>query len=283
MLKDFVIDGPHQKKIVGDYRFTNESGKIIVFCHGFKGFKDWGHFNLIADEFARLGYRVLKFNFSFNGGTVEQPIDFPDLKSFAKNTYLKEVQDLDFIVNYLSNNSWEDQELKNHFTNFPATDINLVGHSRGGGVCAVVGGSNAKVNKVIAWAGVTDFLERLNDEDELKKWENDEYILVMNSRTNQFMPMNYEFVTSLLENKEALDIYAAVERKKDKVCWIHGTDDKVVLFEDAEFLKEDVPSLTLFPIQNGSHTFGGSHPYKQEVLPEQTKQAIEFTNSFLEK
>ena len=76
----------HGRESVYDIRYL-ENGKLkplLVFCHGFKGFKDWGHFNLIADDFCNSGMIVLKFNFTFNGGTAEDPIDFPDLNSFAK-------------------------------------------------------------------------------------------------------------------------------------------------------------------------------------------------------
>ena len=43
---------------------------------------------------ARNGFAFVKFNFSHNGGTIENPIDFPDLKAFGNNTYGKEVADL---------------------------------------------------------------------------------------------------------------------------------------------------------------------------------------------
>src|SRR5690606_40169934 len=58
---------------------TNTPKKIVVFLHGFKGFKDWGHFNEVMHFFAENNMVFVKFNFSHNGGTIDQPIDFPDL------------------------------------------------------------------------------------------------------------------------------------------------------------------------------------------------------------
>ena len=40
---------------------------VLVICHGFKGFKDWGMFPFAADVLASRGISVLRFNFSLNG------------------------------------------------------------------------------------------------------------------------------------------------------------------------------------------------------------------------
>ena len=61
---------------------VSDSNPLIIFCHGYKGFKDWGAWNLMAEAFAKIGFCFIKFNFSHNGGTIEQPIDFPDLEAF---------------------------------------------------------------------------------------------------------------------------------------------------------------------------------------------------------
>ena len=92
----YVIDGKHQKPILIDTTCVSKKTKlpIIIFCHGYKGFKDWGAWNLMANAFAKAGFLFLKFNFSHNGGTVEQPIDFPDLEAFGNNNYTKELDDL---------------------------------------------------------------------------------------------------------------------------------------------------------------------------------------------
>ena len=57
------------KPIVYDTYFTND-GKakpLVIFCHGYKGFKDWGPWHLVAKAFAEAGFFFLKFNFSHNG------------------------------------------------------------------------------------------------------------------------------------------------------------------------------------------------------------------------
>ena len=92
IIKNIILDGRHSKPILADVFFkeNNQPKKVVVFCHGYKGFKDWGAWNLMAEEFAKAGFFFIKFNFSHNGGTPEQPIDFPDLEAFGNNNYTKE-------------------------------------------------------------------------------------------------------------------------------------------------------------------------------------------------
>ena len=90
--KNIIIPGKHNKPIITDVFYTenNTPKPVVIFCHGYKGFKDWGAWDLMAKAFAEAGFFFVKFNFSHNGGTAEQPIDFPDLEAFGNNNYTKE-------------------------------------------------------------------------------------------------------------------------------------------------------------------------------------------------
>ena len=77
----------HNRSITYDIRYI-ENGQpkpILIFVHGFKGFKDWGPFNLVSEYFADLKYVFLKFNLSHNGTTPEAPLEFADLEAFGEN------------------------------------------------------------------------------------------------------------------------------------------------------------------------------------------------------
>ena len=41
-------------------RETQKSLIPIIYVHGFKGFKDWGASNLVADSFANQGFFIFK-------------------------------------------------------------------------------------------------------------------------------------------------------------------------------------------------------------------------------
>ena len=85
----------------------------------------------MAKAFTEAGFDFVRFNFSHNGGTVEQPIDFPDLEAFSENNYSLEMSDLQMVLDHFS--SGEQTPLD------PPKNIYLLGHGRGGG--AFAGGS----------------------------------------------------------------------------------------------------------------------------------------------
>ena len=58
----FIISGSQENKILLDVYFKNNSTKkdVVIFSHGFKGFKDWGPFNNMAKSFALEGFFFIK-------------------------------------------------------------------------------------------------------------------------------------------------------------------------------------------------------------------------------
>ena len=98
--KNKILHSEDKKPILYDVYYENSvtPKPIVVFCHGYKGFQDWGAWDLVAQAFAKSGFFFLKFNFSHNGGTIEQPIDFPDLEAFSKNNYSLELDDLERVI-----------------------------------------------------------------------------------------------------------------------------------------------------------------------------------------
>ena len=87
--------------ISGDFSFNNSNKNLIIFCHGFKGFKDWGCWNLVSNYFCQRGFNFLKFNFSHNGTTVSNPSEITDFNAFRNNNYSIELQDIGRVINYV--------------------------------------------------------------------------------------------------------------------------------------------------------------------------------------
>jgi hypothetical protein len=94
ILKNIVLEKESFKPILVDffYKKTSKKMPIVIFCHGYKGFKDWGAWNLVGKEFANKNFFFIKFNFSHNGGTMKNPIDFPDLEAFGNNNFSHELK-----------------------------------------------------------------------------------------------------------------------------------------------------------------------------------------------
>ena len=265
----------HGRESVYDLRFIEgtQLKPLLIFCHGFKGFKDWGHFNLIADEFCNSGMIVLKFNFTHNGGTVKDVIDFPDLESFAENNYLKELKDIHHMIYLVQTGG---VALKNW-----NGEIYLLGHSRGGGMVTIAAYENRNVSKVVSWAGISDCISRLPEEKELMEWKSKGVKFIVNGRTHQNMPMNYQFVESLVQNTNRLSIEKASRNMDKPHLIVHGTEDMAVDLEDAKSIHSWSLNSKIEIIDGANHVFGAKHPWNEKYLPSHTKKAIERTIGFL--
>ena len=196
--KNIIVEGKHQKPIVTDvfYKENHQLKPVVIFCHGYKGFKDWGAWNLMAAAFAKAGFFFVKFNFSHNGGTVNQPIDFPDLEAFGNNNYTKELDDLESIINWVSSNSDYQNEID-------LENISLIGHSRAGGIVTIKSEENTQIKKVISLAGVCDFGKRTATSGDLELWKKDGVKYVLNGRTKQNMPHFIQFYEDFKQNLTA--------------------------------------------------------------------------------
>ena len=274
--KNIIINGKHKKPILTDLFFNNDGikKKVVIFCHGYKGFKDWGAWNLMAKAFADVGFCFIKFNFSHNGGTVKQPIDFPDLEAFGNNNYTKELDDLESVIDWISSNS----KLKN---NADINNITLMGHSRAGGIVTIKAEEDNRIKSVISLAGVCDFGKRGSTTGDLKQWKKDGVKYVLNGRTKQQMPHYYQFYEDFIANENRLTIKRAVSNLKIPYLIIHGDKDTSVVLDEAQQLHKWNSSSKLEIIKDANHVFGAQHPWDKPLLPNHLKEVITKVKSFL--
>ena len=63
--KNILLSGAENKPMALDIFFENDKAQkpVVIYVHGFNGFKDCGNFDLIAAKFAAAGYVLVKFNF----------------------------------------------------------------------------------------------------------------------------------------------------------------------------------------------------------------------------
>lgn len=268
--KNIVYQGSTNRSSLLDVYSPQKGGKFpaVIFVHGFKGFKDWGHFPFLLQSIAENGFHVVSFNLSHNGGTVESPIDFPDLTAFSENTYSKELNDVEQIISWVKTQSY-----------FEFSFISIIGHSRGGGIAVLAASRNVALEKLVTWAAVHDFVNRLPDEKDLLEWKKRGVYYIRNGRTMQDMPMNYEFVLDLKENSKALSIPLSAKRIDIPTLIIHGENDEAVSVESARSLNKKIKNSKIELIKNSGHTFGGSHPFNENELP---KASIELLNKTIE-
>lgn len=268
--QNIVISNPETRDFLSDayYPESNEKLPLVVFVHGYKGYKDWGAWDLMAEKFAKSGLFFVKFNFSHNGTTVEDPHNFSDLEAFGNNNYSKELSDLAAVIDY--------------FTQDPKVDdqrIILIGHSRGGGISIIKTCEDERINGLITLASV-DTLDRFPKDERLEKWKEEGVYYVLNGRTKQEMPHYYQFYEDYEKNIHRFDVERATEMAKAHLLVIHGTHDESVNVKDAEHLRILNPNSELFLVEGANHTFGAQEPWTENDLPKDlntvTEKCIDF-------
>ena len=275
-LNNIIIEGSAGKPILIDANFkaNTQAKQVVVFCHGFKGFKDWGPFNKIATHFADRDIVFVKFNFSFNGTTTKDPNNFGDLKAFGNNNFCKELDDLSLVLDWIENC----QELKGEID---TSKISLFGHSRGGSIAMLKSVEDSRVKKVVSWASPSNFLDRLPKKEKLAKWEELGIAYIYNGRTKQNMPMYFQFYENCIKFAERLNIQNAVSKMSIPHLLVHGSDDPTVLLSEAVNIKSWNTNTHLHVIDGANHVLGGFHPYDLEKFPKDLQEAIDVTIKFL--
>jgi uncharacterized protein len=268
--KHFI--GSENRKSLFDCKIPVGAKAVIIFVHGYKGFKDWGAWNLMQDAFVNDGFGFVKFNMSHNGGTIDEAVDFPDLEAFGNNRYTFEVNDLRVIVDEVHRMIVHELAL-----NIP---IHLLGHSRGGGI-AILGASHDKrISKLISLAGISNIESRF-PEDELDDWRREGVKYVLNGRTHQQMPHFYSFYENFSENRAVLSIEKAAKKLEIPFLQIHGDMDQSVSISEGLNLSAWTDTQVGI-IKGAEHTFGASHPWESKELPADlmrvVKMAIDFFN-----
>lgn len=269
---NYILPGAHDRPMLMDLTFDDvlPTAPLIIFAHGFKGFKDWGTHELVADYFAINGFRFLKFNFSHNGTTPEDPMNFADLGAFADNTFSLELDDLNRIIDFATSGSV-----------FPAAkSVFLIGHSMGGGISIIQTFEDKRITKLITWAAVADFSNLWSKQEE-PQWKISGVKYFENARTKQQMPVKAGILEDLEKNPIRLAILNAAQQLQQPWLIVHGTGDQSVPLSHAQQLDALNPAATLMIITNADHVFGATHPYTNKVLPAQLMDVCEESLRFL--
>src|SRR4051812_14796999 len=101
--KEFIIRSGEGEKLRADLRYEVDGKKkpVIIFLHGFKGFKNWGPYPAVCEKIASSGFVSIAFNFSHNG-VGDDLMNFTELDRFAENTFSRELDELSGVINTIS-------------------------------------------------------------------------------------------------------------------------------------------------------------------------------------
>ncbi len=260
-----------------DARYLPDGSKkpVVIFIHGFKGFKDWGGFPYVRTQLALSGFVVIGLDFSHNG-IGRDPGEFTELDKFAANTFTCELREVSDLLSLISTYSISSLPA----TEYDSSTIFLFGHSRGAAEAILSGASEPLVTAVCAWAPVSSF-HRYSDRQR-QQWREQGYMEVENSRTGQLMKLNTTLLDDMEQHPAELDILDAAKRlatERKKMLIIAGSEDLTAPVKESEQIAAaygDTSCLTV--IANTGHKFGAVHPF--EGTTPALEQAIALTINF---
>ncbi len=277
--RNIELPGDQGKPILADFYFKEDDKPkpVIIFCHGYKGFKDWGAWNEMAQFFARENFFFLKFNFSHNGTTPEFPTEFMDIEAFGDNNYIRELDDLQYVLDQLFSENFE------FASHIDTREINLIGHSRGGGIAALKAAEDERISKLVTFSAVSDFASRFPEEEEIEKWRKKGVSYIINTRTKQQLPHHFQFYTNFRENEERLTISRAVKELEIPHLIVHGSNDTSVPISDSGELFDWSPFPDLLLVESADHVYGQTHPWEGGDLPKEFTYVLDRTLKFLKE
>jgi len=273
LIKEKNIILKSEREFLADAIFpvSEEKLPLLIFVHGYKGYKDWGTWELMAEKFAKAGFYFVKFNMSHNGTTIEDPNNFGDLEAFGQNNFSKELDDLEVVINHFKTQKKVDFE-----------NIILLGHSRGGGISIIKASENKNITKLITLASIST-LDRFPKKEAFENWKKEGVYHIENARTKQKMPHYFQFFEDYENNKHRFDVQKACENLRIPTLIIHGSEDESVTIDHSENLHHWIKDSKLRIIENAGHTFGAKEPWEDDSLPKELNEAVEICIDFLKE
>ena len=278
IFKNFIIPGYGGKPMSTDIFFHSDARPkpLVIYAHGFNGFKDWGNFNMIAEQFVDAGFVFVKFNFSHNGTTPDHPEEFVDLEGYGHNNYTIQLEELQKVI------GWCLDEKHHYAEEIYPNHVYLLGHSLGGGLVILKAAEDERVKKIVTWAAISVCKTPWGNwpEEKIAEWKNTGVAYTMNSRTKQELPLYFQLYENFQHNAQRLNIQAAIKKLNIPVLLCHGTKDEGVPIEKAKDLKAWQPKAQLFLVES-DHVFGRKHPWFESELPVPMQAVVNKSISFL--
>jgi dienelactone hydrolase len=222
----------------------------VLVIHGFKGFKDWGMFPLLAERLARAGFTAVSFNLSGSGVDQQGRFVFPE--RFGHNTYSAELADIATVLQAM---------VAGNLGVAPTNRFGLVGHSRGGGMAILAAARDPRVQALVTWAAIAR-VDRWPGQE--AAWRRAGKLDIVNSRTGEVLPLYPDVLDDIQRQAgSALDIGAAAAGLTVPWLLLHGTADPSVPVSEAHDLANAAKARPprLFLLEGAGHTFGAVHPF----------------------
>lgn len=248
---------------------------VILFIHGFKGFKDWGAFPDLYEELARAGFAVVAFNLSLNGvGSSMFEFDKPEL--FRRQTLSQDLMDVGSVIDALKS-----KEIQSEKAVLDTDRIGILGHSKGGHTAIVAAAEYSEIQCLVTWSAVADYNKRWTKEM-ISDWNKQGYTNILNSRTGEALPLDKTVYDDAIKNADRLMAISRVQELYIPSMFIAGKNDETVPYGETELLYRKSPAddKEIRLIENAGHTFEISHPFNEEDFPPAFSEALDLTEGW---
>jgi alpha-beta hydrolase superfamily lysophospholipase len=242
---------------------------IVVLCHGFKGYRNWGFLPFLAAQLASADIGAYSIDFSFNG-TVDGTVVRPDL--FGRNTLGRECEDLALVLRFVRENGLGRRIGKD-------APLGLFGHSRGGVSAFVNAFGDDSVRALCTWAAPDDpdhFTAR-----QKARWRERGEFDFADTRDGTRLALSSRYLDDLELNHDLYDLCRRAADLRVPHLIVHGSADIVVHVGRARSLHEAERGLRerKIMILATGHTFGvtGSPGQAMDERPRPLAEACDAT------
>lgn len=255
----FVLTNSSGEKIHGDFRYRRgeEYGNravrekpVVVICHSFMAFKDWGWFPIASERIAEAGFTTFIFNFSRNGvrGNANRVTEFG---AFQQNTISHELEDVRIVLKAIIRGDVGAEIVGSR-------QIILLGHSRGGGIAIITAPIFQEIKGLITWSSVSTF-DRWTPHQK-DQWRKLGYLPLARDTAASPLKLGITLLEDVEKNRENLDITRAAVGIRIPWLLLHGKEDMLVRFSEAEHLYTVANKTTteFAPLEKVGHVYDGS-------------------------
>ncbi|MBO6034494.1 MAG: alpha/beta fold hydrolase [Paludibacteraceae bacterium] len=222
--------------------------RVAIVTHGFQGTKDSSLHRMLADTLLHAGFTVIRFDFNGQGGSDGE---------FKDMTVPKEMEDLRCVYRWVRK------------TFDYAQDYTLIGHSLSGAEVPILAAELGKdsIQNVVMLAPAPSVRNMIlsgkfwgaefdshNPPKEMAVWNNS--------------VLGGEFITTLRD----MPLFELAMPYKGRMCIIHGDDDWLIPYTDAETYHLLLPQSEYHKLSNCEHLFYGHYNDVAEIV-------VKFLNS----
>lgn len=217
------------------YTPANNTGHLAILCPGYLDSKDYNHLVLLAEDLAKNGYTVVRFDPT---GTWQSQGEISD---YTTSQYLDDIQS---VVEYM---------LKRNSYSY----ILLGGHSRGGQVSLLYAAKDPRISKVLA---IMPSLGRSEIWKKRDEWKKIGYNISSRDIPGTKETREYKVPFSHVLDRDKYDVVAEIKKVTVPTIFFAGELDDVVLPEQVKLIFNQANEPKKFILLEGI-----DHDYRHKI------------------